>query len=827
MALIDKIASISNLLEAWEKVSGKKSYAGYDGITGSGFSKNLQFNLETLSYELTHNLYQPYCPKPSRKDKRISMLTIRDRLVCYAILNELEGILSPNLSRHSYAYQKEKSTFSALDRAKNSIFNLSLTHYFKSDFTHFFDSIDHFQLLAQIDSHIKCLSTQELLKKIIQINVVADGQLISKTQGLIWGNPLSPLLSNLYMINVDQNLGDYFPLYIRYSDDILIGLGKPITPSELNFINDQLKSMKLSLNKKKTAMGSFADGVPYLGSDLKTRVEDDRKRLASLYINPSIEDKDLSKYLNSEVDYILVTFYKQHHGLEAIMDSDFEWDGIDLEKMKSVATGEGPLIKKLGYMSDIFVYSGRYDFAEEVNKFIKLVENMKGLSEPDIEICQSIHKLFFQEQKNYFLGTYTNGQREYKIVNKVMHFEDLRLLISKQGSVAIRLLKTTNDSSIFVLDIDIEKKVLLEFDGYEKVIEGLLRQALTYALSIQAILKSYNISAYIEFSGYKGYHVWIFLTKEMSPTLFWEHIRPLFLNIYKPKGVQVEYLPKMLYEDQELIKVPYSYHEVTKLQATFITSEGISVTDHLFIDEICRNDIETINGVELSFEKSIIPIEEYLVENPCQLSDFPDYITELFNQCKLMKRIVDKAFIHNYLNHFERNAILYTFGHCGQIGKRFVHFVISQCLNYNSTITENYLQKLQSFPVSCAKLKLRFSDLYGECSCDFSSYPLFYPSPVIFAFRKNNIVVTKPDYIQHDIQVQQTIALYETSQISELADQLVALTKSKNKIEKEIRICVVKLEDLFEKNNINEYETDIGKLIRVENEWLFKLKLNS
>jgi uncharacterized protein (UPF0335 family) len=168
---------------------------------------------------------------------------------------------------------------------------------------------------------------------------------------------------------------------------------------------------------------------------------------------------------------------------------------------------------------------------------------------------------------------------------------------------------------------------------------------------------------------------------------------------------------------------------------------------------------------------------------------------------------------------------LYVLGHLKDEGAAVLHYIIGHCINYDPIITDSFIEKIREFPVSCEKLKLRFPKYKEYCICDFSDYPLYYPSPVIHAIKAESHEVTEPYYINQNQNIEKLHMLSQKERIDNIANRMFEHLKEKKRIEQEIKCYQEELEDIYEKNQLNEYDVSIGKLIRVNERWMIRIDL--
>ena len=198
-----------------------------------------------------------------------------------------------------------------------------------------------------------------------------------------------------------------------------------------------------------------------------------------------------------------------------------------------------------------------------------------------------------------------------------------------------------------------------------------------------------------------------------------------------------------------------------------------------------------------------------------------------------MRYLVSKAVTTGYLTHQERMSILYVFGHLGEPGKEFVHTVMNKTVNYQYIITQKFINKLLSKPISCIKLREQYKSITAEygCNCVFKRTNGCYPSPVIHALNStdDNIGVTLPASRTISREKQQGI-YHEMNmhiRVQELAGKILELKKQKRGIEKNVEKTEKELCSIFDSVETDCMEVDMGLLVRRKQEkgyeWLIEI----
>ena len=297
------IAAPRSLYLAFQKVVGRTGARtpGWDSVTAKGFSKQLGTNLQRLSKELLTGRYRPepyrviLIPK-QKGERQLSVPTIRDRVVHEAVRAGLATYFEPLFLPSSFAYRSGRGVKAAHIYLKEM---LNLKHHswvIDADIKSFFDSVDHLVLLELLASTLSDGKLYRLLSRLIRAAVIDNNRRKPLKRGIAQGSPLSPLLANLYLHQLDvymNQLENVHPAtaYLRYADDFLVfcQTRKQATLIQKD-LTGYLKTLKLSLSDKKTAVTKLQKGVPFLGLELKPK----RNHLA-LYIPSERKEKLIGK----------------------------------------------------------------------------------------------------------------------------------------------------------------------------------------------------------------------------------------------------------------------------------------------------------------------------------------------------------------------------------------------------------------------------------------------------------------------------------------------------------------------------------------------------
>lgn len=269
--LYEALSSIETLRLGFKAVKRNGGSAGIDKQTISEFESNLETNLATLKKELESWTYEPQpvrrveILKPTGGIRLLGVPCIRDRVVQGAIKALIEPILDPGFSESSYGFRPNKNQQQAVEAAKK-IVESGKEYVVDIDLTKFFDRINHDKLISRLSKIIGDKRILRLIGKILRSGVMKDGLLTPTEEGTTQGSPLSPLLSNVVLDELDKELERRGLSFCRFADDanVFVRTQKAadrVMQSISKFIESRLK---LEVNKEKSKV-SVSKGVKFLG----------------------------------------------------------------------------------------------------------------------------------------------------------------------------------------------------------------------------------------------------------------------------------------------------------------------------------------------------------------------------------------------------------------------------------------------------------------------------------------------------------------------------------------------------------------------------------
>ena len=270
--LFDELCTIDRLRTGFRAVKKNRGSAGIDGVTIEDFEANLDEELGRLAKELRDWTYKPSpvrqveIPKPGSKETRkLGVPSIRDRTVQTAIRQLIEPELDPKFSDHSYGFRPGRNQQLAVEAAKAFV-NSGKEWCIDIDLSKFFDRIGHDRLMTRLSSVIADKRIMRLIGMTLRCGIMKNGLYSTTSEGATQGSPLSPLLSNFVLDELDKWLEQRGFSFCRFADDCNAFVGSKKAAQRLmenltGFIEGKLK-LKVNHEKSKVALASQ---VKFLG----------------------------------------------------------------------------------------------------------------------------------------------------------------------------------------------------------------------------------------------------------------------------------------------------------------------------------------------------------------------------------------------------------------------------------------------------------------------------------------------------------------------------------------------------------------------------------
>ncbi|MCR5324944.1 MAG: hypothetical protein K6E85_16935 [Lachnospiraceae bacterium] len=272
MSFYNKVIDLQKLNIAWNHVRANKPAKGVDGITWDMFDADKKVYLKELHLELAEHKYKPLPVKrvtlyKGEKAREVMLYSMRDKVVAQSLADELTKLYDALLPDCCYAYRPGRSALNAVESISDNSSNEEYSTFVKTDIEHFFDNIPYNRLEEILRKKIPEDDVLDLIRDSVTTQILSEnGDLIVKRIGIHQGSSLSPILSNIYLMELDENMGLSGDLYYRYADDILILSKEHEKGIEmLNELKNRIEAMALRLNATKTLTGDIANGFDYLG----------------------------------------------------------------------------------------------------------------------------------------------------------------------------------------------------------------------------------------------------------------------------------------------------------------------------------------------------------------------------------------------------------------------------------------------------------------------------------------------------------------------------------------------------------------------------------
>jgi group II intron reverse transcriptase/maturase len=259
--MIEQILTRKNLLQAMYKVQKNHGSAGVDHMPVTKLSELMSIDKEELTAKVRSGKYLPQpilgveIPKGNGKTRLLGIPTVTDRLLQQAVLQVMMPRFEYEFSESNLGFRPNKSLHQAVMKAQGYI-NEGFQNIVDIDLKTFFDEVDHCYLLQLLYRKIKCRDTLRLIRKWLRSPIQINGKRVKRRKGVPQGSPLSPLLSNIMLNELDRELERQGLRFVRYADDFSIYTKTKATARKVgNNIYKFLKTkLKLSINREKSGI---------------------------------------------------------------------------------------------------------------------------------------------------------------------------------------------------------------------------------------------------------------------------------------------------------------------------------------------------------------------------------------------------------------------------------------------------------------------------------------------------------------------------------------------------------------------------------------------
>jgi RNA-directed DNA polymerase len=257
--LWEKIFSRENLLAALKRVRENKGAPGVDGMTVEELEGHLKEHWPSIREKLEEGKYQPSpikrqeIPKRGGGMRNLGIPTVLDRLIQQALQQVLSPLFEETFSDHSYGFRPGRNAHDAVKEAQGYI-QEGYKWVVDIDLERFFDTVNHDRLMARMKETVVDKRVLRLVNKYLKAGVMVNGVLIEVEDGTPQGSPMSPLLSNIVLTELDRKLEERGHRFVRYADDCNIYVrseraAERVLTSTQKFIE---KGMRLKVNEAKS-----------------------------------------------------------------------------------------------------------------------------------------------------------------------------------------------------------------------------------------------------------------------------------------------------------------------------------------------------------------------------------------------------------------------------------------------------------------------------------------------------------------------------------------------------------------------------------------------
>jgi len=259
--LMEEICERENCKQALARVKANKGSAGVDGMTAYELPEFLKQHWPAIREQLLRGTYKPKpvrrveIPKPDGGKRKLGIPTVLDRFVQQAVMQVLQRKLDRTFSTHSYGFRPERSAHQAVKAAQQYL-AAGNRWVVDLDLEKFFDRVNHDKLMARIAERVSDKRMLKLIRAFLESGVMVDGLVIPVNEGTPQGGPLSPLVSNIVLDELDRELERRGHRFVRYADDCNIYVrskraGERVMESVTRFIAAKLK---LKVNDEKSTV---------------------------------------------------------------------------------------------------------------------------------------------------------------------------------------------------------------------------------------------------------------------------------------------------------------------------------------------------------------------------------------------------------------------------------------------------------------------------------------------------------------------------------------------------------------------------------------------
>jgi group II intron reverse transcriptase/maturase len=259
--LLEKMLERANMMRALRRVEGNRGAGGVDGMEVGELREHLRAHWAGIREQLREGSYQPQpvrrveIPKPDGGVRELGIPTVLDRLIQQALLQVLTPIFEPHFSEASFGFRPGRSAHQAVKRAQAFVAE-GYEFVVDLDIEKFFDRVNHDILMARVARKVADKRVLRLIRAYLNAGVLLNGVVVASEEGTPQGGPLSPILANVLLDELDKELERRGHRFVRYADDCNIYVrseraGQRVMESVVEFLE---KKLKLKVNRAKSGV---------------------------------------------------------------------------------------------------------------------------------------------------------------------------------------------------------------------------------------------------------------------------------------------------------------------------------------------------------------------------------------------------------------------------------------------------------------------------------------------------------------------------------------------------------------------------------------------
>jgi RNA-directed DNA polymerase len=257
----EQIFSRDNLMAALKRVQSNGGAPGVDGMTVDELPDHLRVHWPSIREKLEAGRYEPSpvrrveIPKPAKGRRQLGIPTVQDRFIQQAMHQVLSAQFEPTFSEHSYGFRPGRSAHDAVKAARAHV-EAGYKWVVDIDMERFFDTVNHDRLMARVKAEVKDKRVLRLVNAYLKAGVMVNGVVVETKEGTPQGGPLSPLLSNIVLTELDRKLEERGHRFVRYADDCNIYVrseraARRVLASTKRYVEER---MRLRVNEAKSAV---------------------------------------------------------------------------------------------------------------------------------------------------------------------------------------------------------------------------------------------------------------------------------------------------------------------------------------------------------------------------------------------------------------------------------------------------------------------------------------------------------------------------------------------------------------------------------------------